>query len=70
MTPFYPRSPYGSAKACAYWIAVNNLEACGIHAPHGILRDLVHEMVHEDLDDALRTDVLRKAGFEVREPRK
>jgi hypothetical protein len=31
--------------------------------------DLVHEVVHEDLDDALRTDVLRKADFEVREPR-
>ena len=31
--------------------------------------ELVHEMVREDLDHALRTDVLRKEGFEVREPR-
>jgi len=31
--------------------------------------DLVREMVHEDLDQALRTEVLRKEGFEVREPR-
>jgi len=26
-------------------------------------------MVREDLDHAVRTDVLRKEGFEVREPR-
>jgi GDPmannose 4,6-dehydratase len=37
--------------------------------PRVTFPELVHEMVREDLDDALRTDVLRKEGFEVREPR-
>ena len=37
--------------------------------PRITFSELVHEMVREDLDHALRTDVLRKEGFEVREPR-
>jgi GDPmannose 4,6-dehydratase len=36
-TPFYPRSPYGIAKAYAYWATVNYREAYGIHASNGIL---------------------------------
>ncbi len=36
-TPFYPRSPYGAAKAYAYYITVNYREAYGIHASNGIL---------------------------------
>ena len=36
-TPFHPRSPYGAAKAYAYWITVNYREAYGIHASNGIL---------------------------------
>ena len=36
-TPFYPRSPYGVAKAYAYWIAVNYREAYGCYASNGIL---------------------------------
>lgn len=36
-TPFYPRSPYGAAKAYAYWITVNYREAYGLHASNGIL---------------------------------
>jgi GDPmannose 4,6-dehydratase len=36
-TPFYPRSPYGAAKAYAYWITVNYREAYGMHASNGIL---------------------------------
>jgi GDPmannose 4,6-dehydratase len=36
-TPFAPRSPYGTAKLYAYWIAVNYREAYGIHASNGIL---------------------------------
>jgi GDPmannose 4,6-dehydratase len=36
-TPFHPRSPYGVAKAYAYWITVNYREAYGIHASNGIL---------------------------------
>lgn len=36
-TPFYPRSPYGAAKAYAYWISVNYREAYGMHVSNGIL---------------------------------
>jgi GDPmannose 4,6-dehydratase len=36
-TPFYPRSPYGCAKAYAYWITVNYRESYGMHASNGIL---------------------------------
>ncbi len=36
-TPFYPRSPYGTAKVYAYWICVNYREAYGIYACNGIL---------------------------------
>ena len=36
-TPFYPRSPYGTAKLYAYWITVNYREAYGIYACNGIL---------------------------------
>src|SRR5918995_241338 len=36
-TPFYPRSPYATAKLYAYWITVNYREAYGYHASNGIL---------------------------------
>jgi GDPmannose 4,6-dehydratase len=36
-TPFYPRSPYGCAKAYAYHITVNYREAYGLFASNGIL---------------------------------
>ena len=36
-TPFHPRSPYGCAKAYAYWITCNYREAYGLHACNGIL---------------------------------
>jgi GDPmannose 4,6-dehydratase len=36
-TPFYPRSPYGAAKAYAYYITVNYREAYDIFACNGIL---------------------------------
>jgi len=36
-TPFYPRSPYATAKLYAYWITVNYREAYGIFASNGIL---------------------------------
>ena len=36
-TPFYPRSPYGAAKAYAYWICVNYREAYGMCCCNGIL---------------------------------
>ena len=36
-TPFYPRSPYGAAKAYAHWITVNYRESYGLYACCGIL---------------------------------
>jgi GDPmannose 4,6-dehydratase len=36
-TPFYPRSPYATAKLYAYWSVVNYREAYGMHASNGIL---------------------------------
>ena len=36
-TPFYPRSPYGVAKVCAYWLVRNYRESHGMHASNGIL---------------------------------
>ncbi|OGC70476.1 GDP-mannose 4,6-dehydratase, partial [candidate division WWE3 bacterium RIFOXYD1_FULL_40_11] len=36
-TPFYPRSPYASAKLYAYWTTVNYREAYNLFACNGIL---------------------------------
>ncbi len=36
-TPFFPRSPYATAKAAAYWTTANYREAYGIYACSGIL---------------------------------
>lgn len=36
-TPFYPRSPYGCAKAYAHYLSVNYRESYGLHASCGIL---------------------------------
>ena len=36
-TPFYPRSPYGSAKVYSYWMTKNYREAYGLFACNGIL---------------------------------
>ena len=36
-TPFYPRSPYGCAKAFSHWQTVNYREAYGLFASNGIL---------------------------------
>lgn len=37
LTPFWPRSPYGVAKAFAHYMTVNYRESYGIHASCGIL---------------------------------
>ena len=36
-TPFYPRSPYGAAKAYGHWITVNYRESYDLFAVSGIL---------------------------------
>ena len=37
LTPFYPRSPYGAAKAFGHWATINYRESYGIYAVSGIL---------------------------------
>jgi GDPmannose 4,6-dehydratase len=34
-TPFYPRSPYGVAKALGRWLTINYRESFGMHASSG-----------------------------------
>jgi GDPmannose 4,6-dehydratase len=46
LTPFYPRSPYGVAKAYGHFITVNYRESYGLHATSGILFN--HECVAAD----------------------
>jgi GDPmannose 4,6-dehydratase len=36
-TPFYPRSPYGTAKLFAHWSTINYRESYGLFASSGIL---------------------------------
>ncbi len=45
LTPFYPRSPYGVAKAYGHFITVNYRESYDLHATSGILFN--HECVSE-----------------------
>ena len=44
-TPFYPRSPYGVAKAYGHFITVNYRESYNLHATSGILFN--HESLRE-----------------------
>src|ERR1035438_559976 len=46
LTPFYPRSPYGVAKAYGHFITVNYRESYGLHASSGILFN--HECINSD----------------------
>src|SRR5712691_3619774 len=57
-TPFYPRSPYGVAKAYGHWITVNYRESYGLHAVSGILFN--HESPRRGLEF-----VSRKVSFGV-----
>jgi GDPmannose 4,6-dehydratase len=51
-TPFYPRSPYGVAKAYGHFITVNYRESYGIHAVSGILFN--HESPRRGLEFVTR----------------
>src|SRR3989440_7356551 len=46
VTPFYPRSPYGVAKAYGHFITVNYRESYDLHATSGILFN--HESICEN----------------------
>ena len=51
-TPFYPRSPYGVAKAYGHWITVNYHESFGLFAVSGILFN--HESPRRGLEFVTR----------------
>src|SRR5689334_20035918 len=51
-TPFYPRSPYGVAKAYGHFITVNYRESYGMHASSGILFN--HESERRGLEFVTR----------------
>src|SRR5689334_19803856 len=51
-TPFYPRSPYGVAKAYGHWITVNYRESYDLHATSGILFN--HESPRRGLEFVTR----------------
>src|SRR3981189_592955 len=51
-TPFYPRSPYGVAKAYRHHITVNYRESYGLHATSGILFN--HESPRRGLEFVTR----------------
>jgi GDPmannose 4,6-dehydratase len=51
-TPFYPRSPYGVAKAYGHWIAVNYRESFGLYIVSGILFN--HESPRRGLEFVTR----------------
>ncbi len=61
-TPFYPRSPYGVAKAYGHFITVNYRESYDLHATSGILFN--HECLSESTPLLLRDDGL----IDVRTP--
>ena len=53
-TPFYPRSPYGVAKAYGHFITVNYRESYDLHATSGILFN--HESVCSNTPVLIRDD--------------
>jgi GDPmannose 4,6-dehydratase len=55
-TPFYPRSPYGVAKAYGHFITVNYRESYNLHATSGILFN--HESVTANTPLLIRDDGL------------
>lgn len=62
-TPFYPRSPYGVAKAYGHWITVNYRESFGLFALCGILFN--HESPRRGLEFVTRkiTDAVARISL-------
>jgi GDPmannose 4,6-dehydratase len=54
LTPFYPRSPYGVAKAYGHFITVNYRESYDLHASSGILFN--HECLSAQVPLIVRKD--------------
>jgi GDPmannose 4,6-dehydratase len=66
-TPFWPRSPYGAAKAYGHWITVNYRESYGLFACSGILFN--HESPRRGREFVTRkiTDAAARVRFGMQE---
>jgi GDPmannose 4,6-dehydratase len=62
-TPFYPRSPYGVAKAYGHHITVNYRESYGLHACSGILFN--HESPRRGLEFVTRKITWHAAAIKL-----
>jgi GDPmannose 4,6-dehydratase len=62
-TPFYPRSPYGVAKAYGHFITVNYRESYGLHAVSGILFN--HESERRGLEFVTRKITWHAAAIKL-----
>jgi GDPmannose 4,6-dehydratase len=62
-TPFYPRSPYGVAKAYGHFITVNYRESYGMHATCGILFN--HESPRRGLEFVTRKITWHAAAIKL-----
>jgi len=63
LTPFYPRSPYGVAKAYGHFITVNYRESYGLHATSGILFN--HESPRRGLEFVTRKITWHAAALKL-----
>jgi GDPmannose 4,6-dehydratase len=63
LTPFYPRSPYGVAKAYGHFITVNYRESYGLHAVSGILFN--HESPRRGLEFVTRKITWHAAAIKL-----
>jgi GDPmannose 4,6-dehydratase len=62
-TPFYPRSPYGVAKAYGHFITVNYRESYNLHATSGILFN--HESPRRGLEFVTRKIAWHAAAIKL-----
>jgi GDPmannose 4,6-dehydratase len=63
LTPFYPRSPYGVAKAYGHFITVNYRESYSLHAVSGILFN--HESPRRGLEFVTRKITWHAAAIKL-----
>jgi GDPmannose 4,6-dehydratase len=63
LTPFYPRSPYGVAKAYGHFITVNYRESYGLYASSGILFN--HESPRRGLEFVTRKITWHAAALKL-----
>jgi GDPmannose 4,6-dehydratase len=63
LTPFYPRSPYGVAKAYGHFITINYRESYDLHASSGILFN--HESPRRGLEFVTRKITWHAAAIKL-----